>query len=200
LLDYDVEADTWGTMRIPALDRAGLFPAGDRLLLMTSCVCPNQPASVVAVDVDTGTTERLPNVPFPRTARRQMAVVDDDIYLFASPGGEPLRGVVLRDGASRWARLPTLPGEKVEVYPDSVYPLVVDDRILVADTTSAFDVSSQTWEPLSEDDQASLPHEYDYPETPLNATTAWIGDRWFAFGGHVHGGLTNQAFTWVIGD
>jgi hypothetical protein len=198
LIDYDVTTDSWGTLDIPVVRSALMTPIGDRLLVLSACLCPRQPVTTLAVDIHTGEQETLPDDPFPRTARRQIATVDGNIYVFASPAGAgELRGVVLRPGAERWARLPSLPGEKVEVYPDSLYPIVLDDGIVVADTESVFDTGTETWAPMSDELQQSLPHEYDYPETPLNATTAWLGDRWFAFGGHVHGGLTNRAYVWA---
>jgi hypothetical protein len=199
MLSYDVAADEWVTsIQLPDVRDPAMIPAGDRLLLMSSCVCPNDPAENLAVDVESGEIEDLPPVPFRRSARRYTAVVNDDIYVFASPAGsEGLRGVVLRHGSERWSWLATLPDVRIAVYPDPLYPIVRDGQIVVPDSHAAFDVDRQAWTPLAPDVEASLPHEYDFPATPLNGTQVWLGDRWFAFGGHVNGGLTNHAYTWA---
>jgi hypothetical protein len=203
LLTYDVADDDWDHVEppgTPALPRQfDLVGAHDRLIFVSTCFCPHDPSPNVSLDVRTGAWEELPDDPFPNAARREVVGVGDDLYVFTSQGGTgQVQGAVLHDDADRWTGLPALADTTLPHYPEQD-PVVVDDFVVLDGPLAAFDTGTGHRTSLPSDLQGSVPHLDSRPEVPYTSATTWIGDRWFAFGGRLLNGLTDDAYTWSPG-
>ena len=201
ILSYDVEGDRWGRVGPPNgqhLPRQYELVAGDdTVVFVSTCFCPNQPSPHVAFDALREEWRELPDDPFPNAARRQVAFVEGDLYVFTSQGGSgEVEGVVLRQGAARWTALPSLPGATLARYPERG-PVVVEHFIALDGQLAVFDTEAAAWSALPAELQTSVPDLESRPPFPWTAAVTWLGDRWFAFGGRLEEGLTNQTYTWA---